>query len=370
MRKKLVTVSIILVVLLAGITGLWWHHHSDNKANASALLERQQMFGLSAAELLFLSPDQQLAELKDMKAMGITWIRYDISWNKIQAAGPDSYDWRTTDRLQANLQSMGFKSLAILDYTPPWARRSECPNDDKCAPKDPQQFAKFASEAVAHYKDKGISTWEIWNEPNLYKFWKPAPNASDYTQLLKAAAAAVRLQQPNAFILSGGCGRGDMGSGGILPLDFLTQMYAAGGGTVINAVSVHPYSFPLAPVNTWGDVEAVHTMMAKNGDDTKQVWVTEYGGPTGGPKMAAAQANPRDTRGIDHVSEAAQAEMMTDAVHAFGRYPWAGPFMWYNYKDIGTDPSDRENFYGLLRNDGTPKPAYTTYKQLIHSSSK
>jgi hypothetical protein len=34
-------------------------------------------------------------------------------------------------------------------------------------------------------------------------------------------------------------------------------------------------------------------------------------------------------------------------------------------RDQGTDPSNRENFYGLLKYDFTPKPAYAAYQEAV-----
>ena len=45
--------------------------------------------------------------------------------------------------------------------------------------------------------------------------------------------------------------------------------------------------------------------------------------------------------------------------------PIIGALFWYSYRDQGTSTTDTENFYGLRRFDGTPKPAYTALQQAI-----
>jgi hypothetical protein len=40
---------------------------------------------------------------------------------------------------------------------------------------------------------------------------------------------------------------------------------------------------------------------------------------------------------------------------------FTGPFFWYQIRDQGTDPADREQNFGLLRRDGSPKPAYGAF---------
>ena len=48
-------------------------------------------------------------------------------------------------------------------------------------------------------------------------------------------------------------------------------------------------------------------------------------------------------------------------------YPWLGPVFWYNFQDFApygstTCSVTSECFYGILRYDGSAKPAYTNYR--------
>ncbi|MDO8523957.1 MAG: glycosyl hydrolase, partial [bacterium] len=162
--------------------------------------------------------------------------------------------------------------------------------------------------------------------------------------------------------------------GSISPIDFLAELYRQGVGAYFDAVAFHPYSFPLPPEyaeqsNAWQQMEnttpSVRSVMAENGDSAKQIWITEYGAPTGGPGARATEDNYLSTRYADHVSEDWQARILTEALTAARGYPWIGPFFWYSYKDIGTSPATNENFFGLLRYDGSEKPAYAELKQAI-----
>jgi hypothetical protein len=84
--------------------------------------------------------------------------------------------------------------------------------------------------------------------------------------------------------------------------------------------------------------------------------MTEFGAPTGGPAFAG---HP------DHVTEALQAKILSDAFAESGRYPWAGPLFWYSYKDLGTSNATIENFFGLIRFDGSQKTAYSILQELL-----
>jgi exo-beta-1,3-glucanase (GH17 family) len=98
---------------------------------------------------------------------------------------------------------------------------------------------------------------------------------------------------------------------------------------------------------------AEHALMAAHGDGKKQIWITEFGAPTNGPDSA------------NYVSESDQAQIATDSVNLFKSYSWAGPMFWYNYTDTGTSTSTNENFFGLVRSDGSQKPAYAAFEQAI-----
>ena len=88
-------------------------------------------------------------------------------------------------------------------------------------------------------------------------------------------------------------------------------------------------------------------MMTANGDSGKQIWATEFGEPT-------AQTSTS-------VSEAAQAQFVTDAFTQLKQWSWAGPAFLYSFRDYGTDTSNVENFFGIIHSDWSLKPAYNAF---------
>ena len=53
---------------------------------------------------------------------------------------------------------------------------------------------------------------------------------------------------------------------------------------------------------------------------------------------------------------------MLEAFEALGDWSWAGPLLWYSYRDRGTDAGDREDWFGLRRDDGSAKPGLVTFR--------
>jgi len=65
------------------------------------------------------------------------------------------------------------------------------------------------------------------------------------------------------------------------------------------------------------------------------------------------------------VDEAFQTILAADSVEAALNTPGVHAMFWYTDKDSGTDPSTYENFFGLRRADGTPKPAFYALQSAI-----
>lgn len=306
-------------------------------------------------------------------SLGVGWVRMDFSWASIQPATSSVYDWTNIDRVVAAANARNIKVLPILAYTPAWARPSGC-NDEKCAPADPAKFATFAAQAAKRYAPLGIHTWEIWNEPNISVFWQPAPDASKYSNLLIAASVAIKIQDSQAKIITGGLSPADTSGTDISPIDFLSRIYQNSAEPFFDAVGMHPYTYPFLatdrnPWSAWLQMyftrTSLRSVMEQYGDSGKQIWLTEFGAPTGGPGLEAMAAINNFSGEYDHVSESLQAQIVSNAINDCNSLSFSGPLFWYSYQDLGTDTSTNENFFGLVRYDGSHKPAYDVFKTLI-----
>jgi polysaccharide biosynthesis protein PslG len=331
-------------------------------------------YGVSTGGRLPWLSDADLATTLDSYVyLGTGWIRMDFDWTSIQPNYVTTYDWSNIDRVIKAATARNLKVLPILTYTPAWARPADCTND-KCAPANPTKFATFAAEAAKRYAPQGVHTWEIWNEPNLSMFWQPAPDAKVYANLLKLASAAIKNQDTQAKIITGGLSPADTAGLNISPIDFLTRLYQTGVASSFDAVGMHPYTYPFLPTdaNPWSawlqmsvTKPNLRSIMANNGDSAKQIWLTEYGVPTGGPGLAAVAATNNYSGQYDHVSEALQAQIVSNMISNYKTLTFAGPLFWYTDKDLGTSNSTNENFFGLIRYDGSEKPAFGIFKSLI-----
>ncbi len=317
-----------------------------------------------AADLDGQSPAQLDRTLTAMRATGATWVRFDLSWDAVQHNSANSYDWSASDAEAKAAELHGFKVVMIIDFVPQWARAANCTSSKMCGPADPAAYGRFAAAAVAHYKPYGVKDWEIWNEPNISYRFHPAANPTLYVAMLKAAYGAIKRADPQAAVIAASTAPAATERGDMRPDDFLAAMYAAGAAGSFDAISAHPYTYPNTPAGSnpadaWGQLSTMHDTMVANGDGAKQIWITEFGAPTNGPNEAG-----------DHVTEAVQAQTVTEAITILHGFSWAGPFFWYQYQDTGTRAWTSEDFYGLVRADGSFKPAYYAFKDVVALYSK
>lgn len=140
------------------------------------------------------------------------------------------------------------------------------------------------------------------------------------------------------------------------PVDFVGQMYDAGAQGYFDALSFHPYQYtmpfstggyhPDSPINQLDDI---HDLMVANGDADKLIWASEYGQPT------------------SVSSEAEQAAYLEDMLTTWREIGYAGPAFVYTLEDDQTGSTDPEATFGLIRSDGTWKPAAYVIQELAQS---
>jgi polysaccharide biosynthesis protein PslG len=336
-----------------------------------AVVEPKAESGIAAGGgLVYLGQSDLDAYFADLQALGVGWVRWDVDWSVVQPDDATHFSWQETDRVTATAYRYGIKSLAILTYTPPWARDEQCRSTKHCHPADPATFGRFANTVVDRYHDK-IQHWEVWNEPNFAYFWEPRPNVDNYASVLQAAYSGIKKADPQALVLSGGlAASGDEADGSIAPITFISRLYQLKANQYIDAVALHPYTYPALPNyqawwNRWLQIDSIRQLMVQQGDTAKKIWLTEFGAPTGGPGRAFGTDQLDNFEyGRDFMQEQAVAALAQEALGLYcQRSQWMGPFFWYSLKDESTARDSSENFFGLLRFDGSKKPAYAVFQK-------
>jgi hypothetical protein len=97
----------------------------------------------------------------------------------------------------------------------------------------------------------------------------------------------------------------------------------------------------------------LENIMSSHGDTGIKIWGTEMSYSTGiGPKA---------------VSQTEQATLLKLAFMEWRTHDWAGPLFIFTYRDMGTDPRNINENFGLVKRDFTPKLALGAMRQFFTS---
>ena len=364
-RSGVVLVVIVIAIAAAVIIPLQSQSSNtdvspaaDEPTPSSSSCPARDVVGIAGGAEIMTLPDAVLDhELDAMRAMGATWIRVGVEWNIVESSQGD-YDFSVPDRVVDHARARGFQVLGVVLGTPPWARAAGSPNSPHVLPDDPAQFGRFAGDTAAHFGPR-IGVWEVWNEPNIVNFAKPRPDVARYHAMLVAASAQIRSRtSPAAQIVTGGLApAGDDGTN-IAPATFVDRLYDFGGQDAWDMIGLHPYTYPVLPDddasadwNAYQRMELTRNTMKSRGDGAKQIWITEFGAPTGGDPARA-------------VSLGEQAQALVTVLTRAGTDPLLGPVFVHSSRDRGSDAYDIEDHFGVLFQDFSPKPAYTAIQKI------
>jgi len=295
-------------------------------------------------------------DLDLIAAAGFKFIRMDFHWDEIERKKGE-YDWTAYDELTANLEKRDIRPIYILDYSNGLYEETGVAKDshnggDKPSVDSPQNpgsvdgFASWAAAAVKHFQGHRV-VWEIWNEPNG-GFWKPKPDAKQYTALALATCKAVRAADPQATIIA-------PGSSGFA-WEFMETLFASGVIEDLDAVSVHPYrSYDQGPETAAGDYRKLRGLIERYAPLAKKSL----------PVISSEWGYATHTKGIPLEIQAAFIARQQLA-NLLQNVPIS---IWYDWKNDGTDPAYNENNFGTVTSDLTPKPSYIAVQTLTRQLS-
>ncbi len=314
-------------------------------------------------------------------ATGAKTVRVFALWRDFEPGGPGQYPPSASApqslrdlsaAWDAGLKTMsdhGIKTVFVLYETPQWANGS---GDRLAPPNDPATYASFVGRFAAHMRQIGVAVrgYEIWNEADAPEFWHPAPDAGRYTALLKASYRAIKAADPAATVITSPTTANNV--------DWLRAIYAAGAGGSFDAAAVHtdtacldraPDNYDRMPDGTIAPYvflgyRSFHDVMAANGDGDKPIIMSELGwSSTGGRANSCARGRWAGQK-PDGVTEAKQAEYLTQAFGCMANDPYMTDALWFALDDLPAQPLAEMRSYGLVRGNGSFKPSYQAFQQV------
>lgn len=305
---------------------------------------------------------EAFAAPREASTLGVGWERIGFWWKELQKSGPDSWNpFATGHDVTINAELAAGRHLAgLLINTPDWA--AAIPAAHGASPPrglylpydDPRNYwGHFVHLIAARYAGR-IDDWIIWNEVNIPsgKWHTWSGSVADYAQLVKVAYLAARAANPHArIILAGDPYWYDHGAFFTQLLKDLTTDSAYGG--YFDVANLHLYSRPSEMVTV---VAWYRRTLARFGL-RKPIWISETNAV---PYNDAARPLPRGNfyASLDDQASFIVQALAIDLAIGIQRIE-------VNRMIDGTDVAAGGEPFGLVRNDGTVRPAFYAYRTVV-----
>jgi hypothetical protein len=309
-----------------------------------------------------------------VKQMGFKWVKLQMPWRAMQPQR-DVDDWAEADRVIKLANAYDLSVIARVSDTPDWARSDFNQNGAVDGPPDNfQDYGNFIYKFVRRFRkgDQEINAVEIWNEPNIAREWaNQPPNPAQYVQLLQVASEQAKLANPSITVLSAAMTPTGTSDATAMPDDeFIGQMYLAGGQPYFDVLAVHAPGYKAPPEMDPAAVEAdpsfgghrffsfrhvedIRALMVDNGDEAKQIWVTEFGW-TSDPR----EDSPYHWHAVTEEEKGDYLVRAFQWAHA-NWAPWMGVMTAWTLAAPYWTTADEHYYWAVNEPTGEPRPAYT-----------
>jgi hypothetical protein len=323
-------------------------------------------FGMNIQFAKYRDSYDNMRKLSALAAeIGVDEGREEFTWEDIQPKENEV----VTDQYDQQIEIMkDFKHSIFMAYHSPWSTKGVAPHTTK----QYTDYANYAEKLIKRW-GKYVNCWEIWNEPNSQGFWKPKPNAQDYTNLLKTTYLKMKESNPDAKVL----GMSMVG----FDYNFAEEVLKSEGGNYFDVFSIHPYLGPASPesVDLEHEFAKLRSLMQKYNAE-KPIWANEVGWPTHKEGFLAEDVEEyvktshikvhhniyknlkNDKKYKLKISEESQARWLVRTYvifHSLGIKTY-----WYCLFDPGDNEKEFEDHLGIVRYNQDPKPAFYAYKKM------
>jgi hypothetical protein len=150
-----------------------------------------------------------------MRQLGLRWVRLGYNWvDDARRSRPDLDDpaWLDTEDFEFWVDAFRAHDIEVLGVVFGVARWASSRPDDETvdndrityprwglvAPADPADWDTFMRTLAGRVRGR-VRAWELWNEPDIFYFWRSS--ADEFALLLQRTAAAVREIDPAARVV-------------------------------------------------------------------------------------------------------------------------------------------------------------------------
>ncbi len=288
-----------------------------------------------------------------LSKLGVKNIRDEIYWDAVETAKGEYTFLDKHEVFMERLKESAIKPFIIFSYTNKFYDQGSTPYSDEGR----EGFANYGAALLEKYGSQmdWVEVYNEFNHPGAGNIGNGQANskAEYYYKLLKKTYEAVKTYDPTVEVI------GPATSG--VPLPWLEKLFQLGGLSYMDAVSIHPYRFPLAPESGTAELQQLQDLIKTyNAGQAKPIWMSEMGWPTF-----------EDYSGIDEKTQAAFLIRSTVLALANG----VEKYFWYDFMNDGVNPLNKEHNFGIIRNASSqlgknaPKPAYVSMATMTRALS-
>jgi hypothetical protein len=297
-------------------------------------------------------------ELDAIKNAGFGLLRYGIGWPYVEDSS-GKYNWERYDAFISEVRARGLRSIIVLIGSHPSyaGQMGSGDHSERITPAPTSNmavtgFARFAAAATERYRGDDI-TWELWNEPDLDRFWPPSARPIAYARLALAACRSIREAVPTAKVI-GPAAAGMPGWKDSLGIGLIVTILRSPVSSCLDAISVHSYrregnAPPKTPESVMPDNARASRYVARNGRQSQPALpliCSEWG--YNSVELTEEQQATYVLR--THLSNLLSGIPVT---------------VWYEWRDSADHPNDPEAHYGLTNYWRNDKPAIKGVRRVL-----
>jgi hypothetical protein len=271
------------------------------------------------------------------------WRLWDsaVAWPSLE---PSRGQWSfgTLDSIVGLAEREHAEILLPLGLSPAWAsarpeEASAYGPGNAAPPRDIEDWKEYVRAVATRYRGR-ITHYEIWNEPNLPRFF--SGSVEEMLMLAREARAILKEADPANVVVSPAATSGEVG------LKWLEAYLGAGGGAACDVVGFHFYTGGKRPETIRPLALHARRILAKANLGPMPLWNTETGWNIPSQVPSAGQTPNAQRQAI--VASWVSRALISGWASGLDRFYW---YAWDNFT------------MGLTEADGkTEKPAATAYR--------
>jgi hypothetical protein len=316
------------------------------------------------------TPPQPCSPFAIYRELGVDVFQFQVHWNEVASTQPahprdsndPAYDWEAVDTVVQQAAQYGIRPAALVQLSPRWANRGRLPI---WGPSNPKAFADFLYAASRRYPS--IRMWMIWGEPSRGENFQPMRRGQrkgprTYATLLDKAYASLKQVSRRNVVIGGMT----LNGGTIMAPDFVESLKLKNGRpprmdmwghNPFEARFPRLHDDPLGAYRGFNDIDTLHEEIKEayqaGHRKVPRLWLSEW---------TIVSDRPLSLFSGYFVSKREQATRLKAAYQIAGRAPYVAGLGWFTLMDQAVE--DGNAGWGLLKANGTKKPAFDAYKSV------